>query len=119
MKELASQRLIGYRACRATNIVEAQLRTSGLDPDFVFRSDDNGIVQGMVAAGMGVAIVPRLTVDETDAQVRLVELGPRLQPRLIGIAQHRDRYHSPAALAFVETARKVCADLQRPLASAA
>ena len=35
-------------------------------------------------------------------------------PRLIGIAWHRDRYRSPAARAFVETARAVCAELEQP-----
>jgi DNA-binding transcriptional LysR family regulator len=119
LKDLVAERLIGYRVCRATQAIEAQLRTSGREPEFVFRSDDNGIVQGMVAAGVGVAIVPRLTVDESDARVHVIELGARLQPRLIGIAHHADRYHSPAALAFVETARHVCAELQPPVVAAA
>ena len=32
-----------------------------------------------------------------------------LPPRLIGIAWHRDRYRTPAARAFVETAREFTA----------
>jgi DNA-binding transcriptional LysR family regulator len=119
LKELVAERLIGYRVCRATQAIEAQLRTSGREPEFVFRSDDNGIVQGMVAAGVGSAIMPRLTIDEGDTRVRIIELGSRLEPRLIGIARHADRYHSPAAEAFVETARLVCAELQKPLVVAA
>jgi DNA-binding transcriptional LysR family regulator len=119
LKELVSGRLIGFHVCRATNAIESQLRTTGLEPEFVFRSDDNGIVQGMVAAGVGSAIVPRLTVDETDELVRVIELGARLQPRLIGIARHSDRYHSPAAEAFVQVASTVCDELQRPLGAAA
>ncbi len=119
LKELVTQRLIGFRVCRATNAIESQLRTTGLEPEFVFRSDDNGIVQGMVAAGVGSAIVPRLTVDETDELVRIVDLGARLQPRLIGLARHSDRYHSPAAEAFVEVASAVCDALQKPLGAAA
>jgi DNA-binding transcriptional LysR family regulator len=119
LKELVAERLIGYRVCRATQAIEAQLRMSGREPEFVFRSDDNGIVQGMVAAGVGVAIVPRLTVDERDTRVHIIELGARLQPRLIGIARHADRYHSPAAIAFVETARLVCTELQPPVVAAA
>ena len=31
---------------------------------FAFRSDDNATIQEMVAAGMGVALIPRLTVNE-------------------------------------------------------
>jgi hypothetical protein len=31
------------------------------------------------------------------------ELGDEVPARVIAIARHRDRYHSPAARAFVET----------------
>jgi DNA-binding transcriptional LysR family regulator len=39
-------------------------------------------------------------------------------PRLISIAWHRDRYRSPAAHAFAETAETVCAEMEtEPVAS--
>jgi hypothetical protein len=63
--------------------------------------------------------VPRLAVDESDPRLHVIDLGARLQPRLIGIARHAERYHSPAAEAFVETARLVCSELQQPLVVAA
>ena len=40
-----------------------------------------------------------------------IELGPRVPPRVIALAWHRDRYRSPAAEAFVELARELCAEL--------
>ena len=113
LKDIASEKLIGYRDCRATAIVESQLRASGFEPEFVFRSDDNGVVQGLVAAGVGSAIVPRLAVEEANDGIRVLDIGNRLQPRRIGLAWHRDRYQAPAATAFVETAKAVCAELQR------
>jgi DNA-binding transcriptional LysR family regulator len=70
----------------------------------VLRSDDNGTVQGLVAAGVGIAIVPRLTVDESDPAIEIVDLGERVPPRLIGIAWHRDRRRARAAEAFVDMA---------------
>jgi DNA-binding transcriptional LysR family regulator len=42
----------------------------------------------------------------------VIELGERVPPRLIGLAWHSDRYRSPAALAFVEAALELCAELQ-------
>src|ERR671935_276168 len=60
LKEIVELRLIGYRDCRAMRAMEAQLRTTGREPSFVFRSDDNAIIQAMVAAGVGAAIAPRL-----------------------------------------------------------
>jgi DNA-binding transcriptional LysR family regulator len=107
LREIAEQPLIGYRNCRATEILVDQLRATGREPHFVLRSDENGVVQGLAGAGIGVALVPRLAVDENDDSVRIVELGPRIAPRVIGIARHRDRYHSAAARAFVATALDV------------
>ena len=71
--------------------------------------DDNGTVQGLIAAGMGSAVMPRLTVDASDPRVSVIELGNRVPPRMISLARHRDRYHSPSARAFVETALAVTA----------
>jgi DNA-binding transcriptional LysR family regulator len=61
--------------------------------------------------------VPRLTMDADDPTTRLIEL-PKLPPRLIGIAWHRDRYRTPAAHAFVETAQAVTDALQPELVAA-
>jgi DNA-binding transcriptional LysR family regulator len=119
LKELAGERLIGYRHCRSSDLVEAQLRAAGFEPNFVFRSDDNGTIQGLVGAGVGIALMPRLTVAPTDESVQIVDIGSRMVPRLIGIAWHRDRYQSPALRAFVETARAVCSELEQPVLSAA
>jgi len=107
LREIADQPLIGYRTCRTTEIVLDQLRTTGVEPRFVFRSNENGVVQGLAATGVGVALVPRLAVDENDETVKVVELGPKIAPRIVGIVRHRDRYHSAAAKAFVATALEV------------
>jgi DNA-binding transcriptional LysR family regulator len=99
--------LIGFRQCRGLN----QLEASSPEPlRFVFRSDHNGTVQGLVAAGFGAAVVPRLTVDAGDERIRLVALDD-LAPRMIAIAWHRDRHRGPAARAFTELAQQVCAEL--------
>ncbi len=118
LRELLEHPLISYRTCRTTQRVEERLRQAGRDPEIVFRSDDNGTVQGLVAAGVGIAVVPRLTVDEEDRSIRVVDLGDRLPPRLIGIAWHRDRRRTVAAEAFVELARKVCAEFEAVPAAA-
>jgi DNA-binding transcriptional LysR family regulator len=106
LRELLEHPLIANRACRTTTRVEERLRLAGREPHIVLRTDDNGTVQGLVAAGMGIAIVPLLTVDVTDASIRVVDLGERVPPRLIGLAWHRDRRRTRAAEAFVELALK-------------
>ncbi len=104
--------LVGYRTCVTVHHIETRMRAAGVEPRMAFRSDDNATLQAMVAAGMGVALVPRLAVNEADDRVAVIDLDGRLPPRLIGLAWHRDRYRSPAALAFVEVALDLCAELQ-------
>jgi molybdate transport repressor ModE-like protein len=106
LRELVEHPLISYRTCRTTQRVEDRLRQSGRDPHIVFRSDENGTVQGLVAAGVGIGIMPLLAVDEADDLIEVVELGDRVPPRLIGLAWHRDRHRTRAAEAFVELAQQ-------------
>jgi DNA-binding transcriptional LysR family regulator len=107
LPQIAATPLIGFRACRSLEPFESALRRLGIEPSFAFRTDDNGTVQGLVAAGIGNAVMPRLTVDASDPRVSVIELGNRVPPRMIHIARHRDRYHSPPARAFVETSLEV------------
>jgi DNA-binding transcriptional LysR family regulator len=79
----------------------------------VFESDENTTVHGLVAAGAGVAITPKLAVNPNDERVVAVELSPRVPPRVIAIAWHRDRYRSAAADAFVELAQELCVELDQ------
>jgi DNA-binding transcriptional LysR family regulator len=109
LREIAKHPLIGYRQCRSMEGVETAMRRAGAEPRIVFRTDDNGTVQGLVGAGVGVALVPRLTLQPTDGALEVIDMSDLLPPRLIGIAWHRDRYRTPAARAFVETAQQLCA----------
>jgi DNA-binding transcriptional LysR family regulator len=108
LEEICELPLIGFRVCRSWELLESHFRSAGLNPDFVFRSDDNGTVQGMVGAGLGVAVVPRLTVDFNDRSTVPVPLDGIVPPRRIGLVWHTDRYRSPAARAFADIAREVC-----------
>jgi DNA-binding transcriptional LysR family regulator len=110
---IGEQRLIGFRTCRSTKWVEGQLRAAGHEPNFVFRSEDNGTVQAMAGAGLGAALVPFLAVDPSDPAV--VVIPTDLPPRRIALMWHRDRYRSPASRSFVEIAVEVCAGLAAEL----
>jgi DNA-binding transcriptional LysR family regulator len=115
VRELAELDLIGHKHCRTIRQLEANIRRP---LNFVFRSDHNQTVQALVASGVGAALVPRLTMDPEDTTTTLIEL-PKLPPRVIALAWHRDRYRTPAAHAFVETAEAVTAELEREVAAAA
>jgi molybdate transport repressor ModE-like protein len=114
IREIADLDLIGHKHCRTLAHVEANSRRP---LHFVFRSDHNQTVQALVSSGVGSALVPRLTMDPEDETTTLIEL-PKVAPRLIALAWHRDRYRTPAAQAFVETAQHVCAELELEPAAA-
>jgi DNA-binding transcriptional LysR family regulator len=113
VREMAELDLISHKHCRTVQRLDSLF---GRPLDFVFRSDHNQTVQALVAAGVGSALVPRLTMDPADESTVMIEL-PKLPPRVIALAWHRDRYRTPAARAFVETAQEVSAELEaEPLA---
>lgn len=102
LRELEQLPLIGWRTDRKHDLPGVV---------YAFRSDDNGTVLGLVAAGMGVAAVPRLVLDPDQEDVVALPLGTRVPPRLLALAWHADRYRSPAALAFVEAAQRLASEL--------
>jgi DNA-binding transcriptional LysR family regulator len=111
LPEVAKLPLIAPRLCASLEQIHAHFRARGLEPNYVHHLDENNIVHGMVAAGAGIALIPKLAVDPNDERVVVLELGPRVPPRVIAIAWHRDRYRLPAAEAFVELARELCGEL--------
>jgi molybdate transport repressor ModE-like protein len=115
LADLGDVTLIGNRACRSTALAEGELAQRGVGVDVAFRSDDNGTVQGLVGAGFGVALVPLLTVDRNDDQVRVLDLDPEIPPRRISLVWHRDRHRSPSARAFADVAAAVGAEVAERL----
>jgi molybdate transport repressor ModE-like protein len=111
--DLKDAPMIGFQVGRSERLLEDFLLGRGVRPRMVFRSNDNGTVQGMVAAGIGVALAPLLAVDQSDPRVVLVELAEPVPPRTLVLLWHRDRYRLPTALAFIETAVAVGAEIER------
>lgn len=113
VSRLAAGPLIGQVASTFQNDLDDRLRAAGCDPDYVFRSADNGVVISMVRAGLGLAILPRLAVlDELDdPRLAVRTLDPPIPARVIRLAWRRDRELSPAAQRFREIAMSVAAEL--------
>jgi DNA-binding transcriptional LysR family regulator len=107
LREIAELDLIGHKHCRSLTNLEAVFRKP---LRYVFQSDHNQTVQALVAAGVGLALVPRLTMDPLDESTVILE-APKVPPRVIALAWHRDRYRPPAARSFIETAQAVSAEL--------
>ena len=110
-RDIARLPLISYRERREVARLEGLVRGHGVEPRVIFRSDDNGAVQAMVAAGQGVALMPALAIDRRDPDVVGLPLGGAVPPRQLCVVWHRDRYRSPALSAFIDSAARVCATL--------
>lgn len=92
-------------SCQLMN--EMGLRAAGLEPNYVFRTNDNGTVSAMVKAGLGVAVMPLLCVDPDDPGIELHPLRPALPHRRIAVAWRKGRTLSPVAERFAEISVEV------------
>ncbi len=115
LADLDGLSLIGASQCASGLRVEDSLRSRGQPVDYAFRSDDNGTLQGLVAAGFGAALMPLLACAPGDERVSLVRIDPELPRRMVAVVWHSDRHRSPAARAFIEIAQAVSAEVERAL----
>ena len=103
LEELSALDFIGFQLSRSARCLEDQFRAVGLEARTVRRCADVGTLQGMVAAGLGVALVPRLLVDERDERLAFLELDRRMaMRRVIALTWHRDRDGAPAVEALAQ-----------------
>lgn len=122
LQELGQIELMTYARCRVIAELRQGLRSHGVDPRFVYPSEDNATIQAIVAAGMGAALLPRLAVESSHVGHSVIELDAPVPPRVIALAWRHDRPMNSATRHFVDVARRVSAAFaaeQRPLAAAA
>ena len=88
-----------------------------------FASDDNVAVQALVAAGLGVAVLPGLAVVDPRPGIEVRALASGAPVRRIVAARPRDGYAGPATAAMLDSlcaaARAFSAGAPSPRRSAA
>ena len=70
---------------------------AGFEPHVTFESDDYETVQGLVAAGVGVALIPRLALTRVHEGIVVRELAPRSPARKVLAATVPGAGAAPAA----------------------
>jgi molybdate transport repressor ModE-like protein len=108
---LADHDLIGYRVCRAHARVERFLRDQGIEPRVVMRAEDNHLLQGLAAQGVGAAVMPLLAIDLGRPDTVVLDLRDQVPPREIGLLWHRGRHQAQPAQDFLALARDAAAEL--------
>jgi molybdate transport repressor ModE-like protein len=103
LDDLDGRRLLGIRGCPQYRYAELELLARGVEPESISRFDNNAIIQALVVAGEGLALVPELVIDASDPRIAVHPL-PELPARRLIAVWHRERTLSVAARAFVDTA---------------
>lgn len=83
-------------------------------PRVAFRSDDINVVQGMVAAGAGVAVVPELALANVRSDLAVRPLGRSAPTRPVAAARRRGIHHSPASDSLLAILQRIARERRRP-----
>ena len=100
----------------ALSTLPAACRQAGFEMKVAFRTDDHMAVQGLVAAGVGVAAIPRLTLPATRDDIAVRSLDAPSLVRQVGVAMSPGRYRPPAAEAMAEILSEVALELMEEAA---
>lgn len=96
--------LVGQHDSEDQRHIDSALRAAGVTPRYSFRSHDNGAIQAMVRAGLGPAIMTRLSIDSSDKGIRIIDLSHAIAPRKMQIALKHGAHLLPATHRFIELA---------------
>jgi DNA-binding transcriptional LysR family regulator len=87
---------------------------AGFEPRVTFESDDYETVQGLVAAGVGVALVPRLALTHVHPRIVVRELSPRSPARKVVAATMAGPGIAPAARTMIRILGDVARNYAEP-----
>jgi DNA-binding transcriptional LysR family regulator len=95
--------------------------TAGFEPRVALHNDDYAAIQGFVAAGVGVALIPQLALESVRDDVVIRQLSEPKPIRRVVAAANGNAYRAPATEAMLEILREVSAGYldERPPALAA
>jgi DNA-binding transcriptional LysR family regulator len=111
LEELAGLPLIAFK-CRSSPRVRETFELNALAPTVVREVEDGGTVVGLVTAGLGLGLMPRLAADIQGKPLVAIPIESKLAPRIVAIAWHRDRLHTCSAGLFIDLALDVAAQLE-------
>ena len=108
--------LLGRRSGLWHTIME-ETAAEGFAPDVAFESGDMATVPALVAAGLGVSILPSLAAEAAVPAVTIVRLDPPIPSHTTALASLENRCHPAATTAFLEFVRDYVAMSSEPDAS--
>jgi DNA-binding transcriptional LysR family regulator len=86
--------------------------SAGFEPRVSFESDDYQTVQGLVAAGVGVALIPQLALSTVREDIHIRALSPRSPVRKVFAATPRAAAVTPAVATMLDVLREATRTIQ-------
>jgi DNA-binding transcriptional LysR family regulator len=80
---------------------------AGFEPKVSFENDDYQTVQGLVAAGVGVALIPQLALSTVRPDIRIRALDPQSPVRKVFAATPRAAAVTPAVATMLDVLREI------------
>ncbi len=97
--------LSGTRPSTCADLVVEACRQAGFEPRMAFESDDYSVLQGFVAGGLGVTLLPDLALTALRPDIVVRDVIPSPPERRVWAAIRAEGSRSPAAAAMVEILR--------------
>jgi DNA-binding transcriptional LysR family regulator len=117
LEELAGERWIqGVRHGPTLDTVPSACREAGFEPQIAFRTDDHTAVLGLVAAGVGVALIPQIALPAGRRDIAVRPLEAHGLVRTVSVAMPPGLYTPPAAAAMTDLLASVAGELMRAAA---
>jgi DNA-binding transcriptional LysR family regulator len=88
--------------CPDAQILLRACERAGFEPRIAFQSDDYLAIQGFVAAGVGVCLIPDLALVSVRDDVVIRSLGAKPPFRRVLAGTLKEGYHAPATQAMVD-----------------
>lgn len=112
LAELVAEKWISWQ--QGTNCHDwlvLTLRMSGIEPDIVHTAAEHPTQLALVAAGLGVAVIPRLGRGELPRKVRLVQVTPALSRRVYALWRANDS-RRPTVKALLDALEAAARDVR-------
>jgi len=96
--------------CPDSAILIRACNAAGFEPNIAFQSDDYNAIQGFIATGMGVSLIPDLALTTVRNDVVVRSLGPKAPIRRISAITTEGGFCSPAKQAMLEVLVETAGD---------
>jgi molybdate transport repressor ModE-like protein len=113
LADLAGERWINpTERCTCDRVIARACLEAGVEPTIAFRTDENMAAQAFVAAGVGIALLPRLACEPVHPGVVVRPLDRHAPARIVQAARMAGGYRSPASEAMMQILEDVAEEFR-------